>query len=160
MKQLSERVLGMVDALGRQVESNSVSWACCRLGYGIGMRRPVTTCDELTRPRSPSFLLFFRPLSASPNPTTLFAPALVPPSQAQSGHHFSTLLSRSSDSLNHLTTLLAPPSPSSSGSWLGGSGSLLAPIGWAGVGAVGGVLFAAWREKRRGGGEAWERKYL
>ncbi|KWU41942.1 concanavalin A-like lectin/glucanase [Rhodotorula sp. JG-1b] len=70
---------------------------------------------------------------------------------AQHSAHLSTLLSRSTDSLAHLSTLAS----ASTRSWFGTYGSR---IGWIALGGVGGVLFAAWREKRHS--DPWERKVL
>jgi hypothetical protein len=70
---------------------------------------------------------------------------------AQHSAHLSTLLSRSTDSLAHLSTLASAATQS----WSGAYGSR---IGWIALGGVGGVLFAAWREKRHS--DPWERKVL
>lgn len=70
---------------------------------------------------------------------------------AQHSAHLSTLLSRSTDSLAYLSTLAS----ASTRSWFGTYGSR---IGWIALGGVGGVLFAAWREKRHS--DPWERKVL
>ncbi|GAA5881211.1 hypothetical protein JCM3774_000654 [Rhodotorula dairenensis] len=70
---------------------------------------------------------------------------------SQHSAHLSTLLSRSTESLAHLSALAAV----STQSWFGTYGSRL---GWIALGSVGGIAFAAWREKRHS--DPWERKVL